>query len=577
MWLIIVTVGVIFSITLALMQLSRYRNDHSALVNQQLENANTFVTGKLALYEEILLAASGFVNVNGRQSIDDIKWQKFTTDIQLEKRYPELMGLGLTDYIKSEDVARYSETVRQATASNFTITPTGIRPEYTAIRYLQPDTEANKHAVGYDMFSEPNRNQAMLFARDNGTFGLTQGVVAVQDQNRSDKKRPLSVLMYYPIFNQSTIPASVEERRQQLVGYVYLVFRVEDILNELKGSLAYYPATVRLSDSTAGGTFLHQFSSDGTNYSVGANAQSKPILVANREWQVALDIRESIYDKVIDPLAIAIGGILVSLFISSFAYRYLFNRVKELQETHEIALQKTKDDLLALASHQLRTPASGVRQYLAMLKQGYFGNLTTDQEEIADKAYMANELQLDIIDQILYVAEADAGQLLVSFERMDIAQMIRQVVDGFSDEAGRKNITIIVKGKDSLECHADPRYVRMIIENLISNAIKYSYDESSVVVSVRKVARTIEFSVRDRGVGIAEKDRGKLFTKFSRINNPLSGVAGGNGLGLFLVDKLVQSHHGSISVSSVPGKGSVFKVRIPCQNRTGSNVVKLTE
>lgn len=249
-----------------------------------------------------------------------------------------------------------------------------------------------------------------------------------------------------------------------------------------------------------------------------------------------------------------------------------------VQRDHEAALQRTKDELLALASHQLRTPASGVKQYLGMLHQGYFGDLTEEQSVIANKAYIANDRQLEIIDQLLHVAKADAGQLLLRIENIDVVELVQGIIDSYTDKANEKGIKVRLKSASKkINCEVDDRYVHMIIENIMSNAIKYSYPASKINVRIESDGTDIVVEVEDYGVGIAEEDMGKLFQKFTRIENPLSRIEGGSGLGLFLADKIARAHHGEITISSSLGEGFTATLGLPRKSKLQKNVIQLTE
>jgi two-component system phosphate regulon sensor histidine kinase PhoR len=103
----------------------------------------------------------------------------------------------------------------------------------------------------------------------------------------------------------------------------------------------------------------------------------------------------------------------------------------------------------------------------------------------------------------------------------------------------------------------------MVIENIIDNASKYSYEHKSIEIIIVKTKKFIKIVIKDEGVGIDKRDQERLFRKFSSIDNPLSAVAGGTGLGLYWANKIMELHGGNIEVSSDPSKGSVFTLKIP--------------
>ena len=226
-------------------------------------------------------------------------------------------------------------------------------------------------------------------------------------------------------------------------------------------------------------------------------------------------------------------------------------------------VERTKDELLALASHQLRTPASGVKQYIGILTSGIVGSLTPAQQQIAEKAYAVNERQIEIVNQLLYVSKIEAGKVTLRPERSNITPVVRRIIDELSLNAERKNIVLSFHTKQPRYIYGDDQYYPMIVDNLISNAIKYSYPDTTVTVRLAKHPDGLALTVTDHGVGISPEDREQLFKKFNRIENPLSRTEGGSGLGLFLAYQLARAHGGDITVHSALGKGSTITLIMP--------------
>jgi signal transduction histidine kinase len=233
-------------------------------------------------------------------------------------------------------------------------------------------------------------------------------------------------------------------------------------------------------------------------------------------------------------------------------------RNEELQ-----ALSRTKDEFVALASHQLRTPATAVKQYLGMVLQGYAGGINDLQRDMLDKAFESNERQLQIINQILNAARADTGRLIMTPAPFDVATMVRGVAEEQRSPLKDHNHKLIVRlPAKGHTISGDSGYLRMAVENLISNADKYTPEGGTITVSLKERRSGVRIAVRDTGVGIAKKDIDKLFTKFSRIHNPLSIKAGGSGIGLYLASEIVKLHGGALTVSSKPNKGTTFTIEL---------------
>ncbi len=240
------------------------------------------------------------------------------------------------------------------------------------------------------------------------------------------------------------------------------------------------------------------------------------------------------------------------------------NQTLTKQRSQLMALNNSKEEFISIASHQLRTPATGVKQYLGMLIEGYTGRLTPHQINFLKVAYESNERQLTIIDDLLKVAHVDADKVILTREPTDIISLINTVLyeqRSIFKQRGQK--VTILHTKPIVTALIDSGRMRMVFENLIDNASKYSVDGKVITITIRDTSTTTDIAISDSGVGIAKKDIDKLFQKFSRINNSLSAKVGGTGIGLYWARRIVDLHGGTINVESVTKKGSTFTVKIP--------------
>lgn len=234
-------------------------------------------------------------------------------------------------------------------------------------------------------------------------------------------------------------------------------------------------------------------------------------------------------------------------------------RIQEL-----IEINNSKDEFISLASHQLRTPATAVKQYIGMIMQGFAGNINSQQQKFLKHAYNSNERQLRIIDDILRIARLDLKRIKLAREEFDLRDMIQDVIDDIKPDIKDKKQTIVYDTPDHvMPITADNSYLGMAISNIIDNASKYTENEKQITVVASEAAGYYRICIADEGVGIAKRDIEKLFIKFSRISNPLSIAANGTGLGLYWANEIVSLHHGHIDVDSTPGKGTSFTLIVP--------------
>jgi PAS domain S-box-containing protein len=234
------------------------------------------------------------------------------------------------------------------------------------------------------------------------------------------------------------------------------------------------------------------------------------------------------------------------------------------QREHLIAISKAKDEFVSLASHQLRTPATGVKQYVGLILQGYVGAVPPAQLDFLSKAYDSNERQLKIINQLLYVARLDAGKIQIRPSRFNLSELLNDIIDeqqlSFKD---RRQEIILGMPDEPVYISADVRLLRMAIENLVDNAGKYSADGKNIAVELHAPTNQVSVAITDHGIGIPQKLQSNLFQKFSRLDNSQSTAASGTGLGLYWAKKIIDMHDGQLDLASKLNKGSTFTITLP--------------
>jgi PAS domain S-box-containing protein len=227
-------------------------------------------------------------------------------------------------------------------------------------------------------------------------------------------------------------------------------------------------------------------------------------------------------------------------------------------------LEMARSDFVALASHQLRTPATGVKQYLSLLLEGYAGSLSKDQDKFLRIAYESNDRQLSIVDDLLSVVQVDSGNLKLRKSNADLVSFINEIVNSETLAFENKQQTLSFdSAHKKLMCAIDKRRLRMAIENILNNAHKYTPKKGNVSVNVTKHEKYAVVTIADDGPGIGRKDFQTIFKKFTRLNNQSTRLAEGTGLGLYIADRIVKLHGGKIQIVSAANKGAKFVISIP--------------
>lgn len=266
------------------------------------------------------------------------------------------------------------------------------------------------------------------------------------------------------------------------------------------------------------------------------------------------------HDRVRRALSVAVA---VSVFVVGICavISWYFQR----SILRERALESTKSEFLSLASHQLRTPATNVKQYIGLMLDGYLGNITKKQRGALEIAYKNNESEIRIMNDLLDVAKLDLKRIQLHKQRTNIVSVVRQVVKDFKQNAERKGQTLELRAPHEVIASVDREYLKGVIEKLVDNAVKYSKDKThiSVRVKINETLGLFEVVVKDQGLGIQKREVPKLFMKFSRIANEFSANSEGSGLGLYWVKQVMALHGGTVEVKTQEGRGSQFIVRAP--------------
>ncbi|HZP06835.1 MAG TPA: ATP-binding protein [Terracidiphilus sp.] len=227
--------------------------------------------------------------------------------------------------------------------------------------------------------------------------------------------------------------------------------------------------------------------------------------------------------------------------------------ITTLQDT-----DRFKTQFLAVASRKLRDPLLQLRRGLYALGQGYGGELLPLQAELVAKANNEAEQLNDLMTDLIEVAELDTGKREMKLERLLPAQALTEARNRFCEEAAEKRIRLDVDAYvDLAPVKADRRALRSILDNLLSNALRYTPEGGEILLSAEEVKDYVQFTVRDTGRGIEADRLGRIFDRFNAFSEKSTG------LGLALVRRLVESLGGQIAVESRLGHGTTFRFTLP--------------
>jgi signal transduction histidine kinase/sensor domain CHASE-containing protein len=517
------------------------------------------INDRLNIFEETLRAGVGLLS--GAPDITRAQWNGFIGTSAVLERYPGAQSVGYAKVVTNQELPAFINDSQTRITPGFRIYPEGQRSSYVPIIFLAPDKESNSQFIGFDIQSDQVRQKALNLAARTGQITISDIVQSLIDKSENGR----SFVMYAPQYKQGVPQSTPEQREAAIQGFVYAGFRANTFMQSVipRDDNPNTSFLIRMGDSKSE---LYKWDNYDDIVKTDHRTLKRKITVGN----TTMDF-EYVYkpDKVLPsyvnsrPLAVAIFGALTAFLTAGTVYLVLRDRANQLLLEQERGINEAKDSLISLASHQLRTPATGVKQYVGLLLQGFAGDITKQQRSLLERAFASNERQLKTINDVLYLARLSSGRVMLTKSAFSVNQLVKDIL--------HEQATIIKDKQHKLSAKlparerkfiGDEHMIRMAIENLINNAVKYTHPGGKIKISVT-YGTELKVSVQDNGVGIPEDQHERMFDQFERIDNDLSITVGGTGIGLYVVQNIVNLHGGRIEVRSKPGTGSTFNLYLP--------------
>jgi two-component system, sensor histidine kinase and response regulator len=248
--------------------------------------------------------------------------------------------------------------------------------------------------------------------------------------------------------------------------------------------------------------------------------------------------------------------------------RELTEMKRELEEKNAalLRLNEEKNGFIGMAAHDLRNPLGVILGYSDFLLIMRRDEIPEEDVEIIEQIQKSSRFMLSLINDLLNISTIESGRLTLDRASTDLAELTAESVRRSAVLAARKGMRLVCAAERDLPLvNVDAQKVEQVLSNLISNAVQYSYPESSIEIAVRTRPGEVVLSVEDHGQGIAPGDMGKLFKPFGRATSVSTGGEKSTGLGLAIVRRIVEGHGGRIWVESEIGKGSTFFVAFPVE------------
>lgn len=556
---------VALSIWAALLTNNGLETARSQDIDRQVRENNLNFSSSMKKYDYLIEGIAGRLN---SAPIDRASWEQYMNSLNFERNFEGIYTVGVSQIVTRGDSSVTSDILASLSREygrQVTLFPADGSAQADIAKYFIPETQVTTRAVGFDISSEVNRREATEKATKTGATVMSEKLELINDPNSFKQTKEPSFILYRAYYDQS-LPRDTEAQRQAAVrGHIFAAFQAKDVFSAIFSS----------QKSAHNGIEVYMDKREEKNLLYSQQAKRTVMSPVHSYQEIQLYGRTVVIDYTFDkeeflqgiptatPRLILLSGTLLGLVLAAATFFYQRARYHRLTYEKEREVEVAKRELLSLASHQLRTPATGVKQYMGMVLQGFTGEISPMQKDFLEKAYASNERQLRVINDILHLAKLDLGRIVLSLREFDLAELIRDVAGEQEVEIEKARLDIRLLLPKSALVTADPHMIRMIIENLLSNAIKYTDPDGKISITLRRQGATYRISVKDNGVGISEENYERLFQQFSRIPNDRTQQVTGTGVGLYLAQHLAKMHGGQIVVESKVGKGSTFSLELP--------------
>ena len=514
---------------------------------------STRVESRMRTYVTMLRAARALFAASGEVTPEEFR--TFVAQFDVRREYRGVQGIGFARRVRRSDLDAFTARWRQAAHPAFTVRDLDPpRDEYFPIVMIEPLDARNARAIGYDMFGDSTRREAMARARDTGAPVVSGRVVLVQEEPGDSLP---GFLIYLPVYEAGAAPATVEARRASLLGFVYAPFRARDLFAELD-STGTGPVSFAIYDGPRAAPAQRLYESraraddDEPSY-----VREDSLVVFGRRWTLALASRPVIEEQqagLIAP-AVALTGVVVSVLFFVVMRREVRARARAEQS------DRSRGRFYAGMSHELRTPLNAIMGYNDLLLAGVHGAISAEQEQAIGRSQKAARHLLELVNDVLDLSKLEAGKVELEAEPVHLPALVEELFHTVHGLAEHRGSTL------RLQCDADvpaittdPRRVRQILLNLLSNAIKFGEGRPITVRCGRRPGGGVCVDVADEGVGIPPEAQERIFEEFVQLP---SGRPGGTGLGLPISRRLARLLGGGLEVESAVGRGSTFRLELP--------------
>jgi signal transduction histidine kinase len=256
----------------------------------------------------------------------------------------------------------------------------------------------------------------------------------------------------------------------------------------------------------------------------------------------------------------ALGALgLIVLLAWQYEAQRRFRRIDRDLAARSEELMRLRDEFVASVSHELRTPLTSIIGYGELLREG----LDPEQAETLGVIERNARRLMQLVTDLLLVAELESHTLDLNLERVDLSVLAAECIEAAKPAADARGVTLVAPANGHAVIDGDPVRIAQLLDNLVSNAIKFTPPNGTVTLTARADDHSATLAVQDTGVGMSIVDRERAFDRFFRARSAASDAVPGTGLGLAIVKAIADAHGGTVELDSAPGHGTTVRVQLP--------------
>jgi signal transduction histidine kinase len=514
--------------------------DEARFVNA-VQSAQDRVTGRLDIY--IATLRGGAALFTASDSVEPEEFHRYIAHLRVQQMYPGIQGVGWTRRLEHG--------------------LSGDTDEVHAIEFLEPMDARNRAAIGYDMYSEPTRREAMSRARDTGVPALSGRVRLVQEIFGPEQA---GFLLYVPVYAGSNAPATVEARRAALLGFVYSPFRADDLFRGIFGTEEFPRVSIDVYDgpTATAAELLHR--SERAPGHAPAQVARTTVDIAGRTWTIVFASQPEFEDGSnlrFVPLVLVVG-LLACIWL------FVLARSQARARDEAERANQAKSAFLAVMSHELRTPLNAIGGYVDLMMLGIPEPVGATHHDYLSRIQRAQRHLLSLINDVLEYAQLEAHRVTLAAAPVQVADIVADAESMMAPVAESKQLVFEHGRGPDVSLRGDRDKVRQILVNLLSNAVKFTEPGGRVRTIWDVRDGNVVIRVEDTGIGIEPERLPEIFEAFVQVDTDLTRMRQGTGLGLAISRALAETMGGTIRVDSAPGRGSTFTLELPLADGGGS-------